>query len=99
MSLIVVVELTVCEGRRDEFQEFEARALRLMSEFGSKLFYAFRPEGVGHDAEVHVLEFPGTASFASYRNDPRTAAMAATRERVIENTRLMHGINIHLMSK
>jgi len=95
MSLIVVVELTVREGGQDEFQEFEARALHLMSEFGGKLLYAFRPEGVEHDVEVHVLEFPDTASFGRYRNDPRTAEMAAARERVIENTRLMHGINIH----
>lgn len=37
MSLIVVVELTVREGRYEEFQEFEARAERLMSKFGGKL--------------------------------------------------------------
>ena len=95
MSLIVVVELTVREGRYEEFQEFEARAVRLMSEFGGKLVYAFRPDDTDGDAEVHVLEFPDKLSFEKYRNDPRTASMAAIRDRVIESTRITRGLNIN----
>ncbi len=95
MSLIVVVELTVREGRFKEFQGFEARAVRLMSEFGGKLVYAFRPDDTAGDAEVHVLEFPNKLSFEKYRNDPRTASMAAIRDRVIESTRITRGLNIN----
>ncbi len=93
MSLIVVVELMIREGKFAEFQEFEALALRLMSEFGGKLLYAFEPEDTDHDAEVHVLEFPDKLSFEKYRNDPRTRDVATDRDRVIENTRILRGLN------
>lgn len=93
MSLIVVVELTIREGSYDDFQEFEARAVRLMSEFGGKLLFAFQPEDTNDDVEVHVLEFPDKLSFEKYRNDPRTKDMAADRDRVIASTRIMRGLN------
>lgn len=95
MSLIVVAELTIRADRYEDFQEFEARALRLMSEFGGKLLFAFRPDDADGDVEVHVLEFPDKLSFEKYRNDPRTASMAAIRDRVIESTRITRGLNIN----
>lgn len=97
MRLVVVVELTIREGSYKDFQAFEARALRLMSEFGGKLLFAFQPDDTDGDVEVHVLEFPDRLSFEKYRNDPPTKDMAADRDRVIESTRIMSGTNSQIM--
>ena len=78
--MIQVVALLVArDGDLDALRAYERQVLPLVAEHGGRLITAFEP--VGREApeapdEVHVLEFPSEAAFASFRDDPRRAALA-----------------------
>ena len=87
--LRLVVLLFVEDGQLAAFKDYERRAERIMARYGGVIEQRVRLESAGDGSqpdEVHLVRFPGDASFDAYRTDQDTLALAELRSRVIRET-------------
>lgn len=74
MELIVIAYLTVRDGKRLEFEEFERQALGLVRQHRGELLHALEPIATSPAPdpphEVHILRFPSQKALDDYRGDP-----------------------------
>lgn len=93
-AFMVVASLWIRDGRREAFEAFERKALRVAAKHGGVLDRVVRVErraGEDDPDEIHVLRFPGAAAFEAWRRDPETAALAVERASVIARTTVLSG--------
>jgi uncharacterized protein (DUF1330 family) len=92
--LTLVVLLYIDEGKRQQFDEFEAAASQIMSRYGGQIS---RRIAVGGDGavdppdEIHVVDFPDADAFSRYRSDSQLAALAELRSSAIRQTTIWVG--------
>ena len=71
------------------FEAFEAKVAGIMSKHGGRIEHVIRPDRSDDSPfEIHTVTFPDEQSFAAYRNDPESMALAAEREQVIARTEI-----------
>ncbi|MEU6858253.1 hypothetical protein AB0B28_05175 [Glycomyces sp. NPDC046736] len=76
-------------GLEADMRAYEDEVLALIPEHGGALVSRVVGDGAdGRPHEIHVYRFTGQAALDSYMTDPRRAARAAERDRVIESTDL-----------
>ena len=92
--LNILVKLEVKDF--DALEEFETQAVRIMQEYKGSIVSAFEtvrnPDGSGE--EVHILQFPSEAHFASYRSDKSFEKLSSIRERAISSTEIIMSLNV-----
>jgi antibiotic biosynthesis monooxygenase (ABM) superfamily enzyme len=97
--LIIVAALYVHPGMEAEFERFESAAARIMRRYGGAITRRIRcAPGTDQSTpyEIHILDFPDAAAFASYRNDAELGAMAELRTSAIRQTTVWSGANLPL---
>lgn len=95
----VAVTLIVHPGKEEAFRAYEERALGLVTEHGGEISLLLRlteRAQAGVPYEFHLLRFPEQKSFSAFRADPRTLALGAERDQVIESTQLAAGTEFSL---
>lgn len=82
---------------RTAFQEFEAKAMKIMAKYEGRLLAAFEPNADESSpssiGELHYLQFPSIEAFKKYRSDPLLTEMTELRQQAISN------ITIHVSGK
>ena len=90
--LTVVVSLWLRNNDVAAFEAFERNVASIVAAHGGRLENVIRCGGRdGAPFEVHVVTWPNAAAVEAYRNDPRTLALRAERERVIARTEIWTG--------
>ncbi len=89
--LFVLVELTV--RNFEKLEEFERKAVSIMSHYGGALISAFEIpyEGMEAGAEIHVLQFPSLQAFHRYREDGQLKDLSQLRSEAISETKVTLG--------
>ncbi|MGE0434870.1 MAG: hypothetical protein AB7K09_20435 [Planctomycetota bacterium] len=91
--ITIVARLWIAPGLDAAFRDYERRALALFGEHGGEVVAAFEPRRVGgadgECDEVHVLRIATDAALAAWRADPRVAALADERARVIARSEVI----------
>jgi uncharacterized protein (DUF1330 family) len=85
----LVVLLFVHPGLEEEFERYEANAVRIMKRYGGSIERRVRFSRGGGDEqpdEVHLVEFPSDEAFERYRGDPELVALAEARARAVRRT-------------
>jgi uncharacterized protein (DUF1330 family) len=100
--LIIVASLYIHPGMEAEFERFESAAVRIMRRHGGAITRRMRSvAGVDQSPpyEIHILDFPNAAAFASYRNDAELAALAELRTSAIRQTTVWSGTELPPFAK
>jgi len=88
IKIQIVVLLEVKD--KISFEEFERKAINIMTSYDGKLISAFEPvesESTRSSIdEIHCLEFPNIEAFNNYRKDPELLELASLRNKAISNT-------------
>lgn len=94
-GIVAVVSLYARPGQDARLEEFERQAAAIMREHGGRLERVIRvsdsPDSGQPPREVHIVWFPSARHLASYRDDPRFAALAALRASAIDRTTILVG--------
>ena len=92
-ELIVIAYLTIRQGKRPQFDEFERQALLIVRKHGGELLHALKPIAALPPAdlpdEVHILRFPSQKALDDYRADPELRLLAGLRAEAISATHLL----------
>ncbi len=95
--LTMVAALYIYPGTEAEFERFESAAASIMGRHGGAITRRIRC-APGADAsapyEIHILDFPDAAAFASYRNDAELGAIAELRTSTIRQTTVWSGVDL-----
>jgi len=90
--MILIVVLLEIKDKKF-FEEFEKKAIDIMSHYDGKLVSAFEPSKtestVNNFDEVHYLQFPDIDAFKNYRKDPKLSELAELRHKAILNTKII----------
>lgn len=85
-------------GQEAVFEEFEAIAIPLMSDYGGQLLLRIRPTPdtliAGESElpyEIHLVHFPDEASFQAFAADPRRQELLPLKEAAIRKVLLIKG--------
>ena len=89
-TVTLCVLLWAAPGRDDELIAYEDRVLPLVGEYGGRVLSRARSSGENDEPlEVHMLEFPSSASLDGYMQDERRAALRHERDRAIARTEII----------
>jgi antibiotic biosynthesis monooxygenase (ABM) superfamily enzyme len=97
MQLTMVAALYINPGKEADFERFELAAAGIMRRYGGAITRRIRcAKGADQSApyEIHILDFPDAAAFASYRNDAELGAMAELRTSAIRQTTVWSGVDL-----
>jgi hypothetical protein len=90
--LTLVVSLWLRDAAVEAFEAFERQVAPIMAAHGGRIDNVVRCGGEdGAPFEVHVVTWPGAAALKAYREDPRTLALRALRDRAIARTEVWSG--------
>jgi uncharacterized protein (DUF1330 family) len=92
--LFIVAILTVHNGSRDLFREYETKAAIVIARHGGTIERTVTEEPPIPEQpvrEVHVITFPDWQAFHSYRADPDLTSLAGMRAASIAHTELIFG--------
>jgi uncharacterized protein (DUF1330 family) len=95
-GVTLVVSLHAHPGQETALREYEARATAILLDHGGRLEKVIRTTASSNAEvpvpyEVHIVWFPSDAHLASYRDDPRLAALATLRGQAIASTAVLIG--------
>jgi hypothetical protein len=91
MSITLGVLLWAQPGLEDALSDYEDEVLGLLDDHDGRVVSRLRLTDDGGPTELQVIEFGSSAGFDSYLADPRRAARADERDRVIARTELLNG--------
>ena len=78
-------------GLEDDLSVYEDRVLPLIGDHGGEVLQRARGDGAdGRPHEVQLYRFASQAAIDAYVADPRRAALADERERVVARTDVFH---------
>jgi len=89
IEIIVILEI------KDKifFEEFERKAIDIMSNHDGKLISAFEPNETESTEktvdEVHYLQFSDIQAFNNYRKDPKLLELSELRNKAILKTKII----------
>ena len=88
--LYITVNLFGRNGTREEFEEYENKALKIFRRYGGEIIIAYIPvrnsETDDIPNEIHVLKIENRERFETYLKDPDRLKMAEERNSVIKRT-------------
>jgi antibiotic biosynthesis monooxygenase (ABM) superfamily enzyme len=93
----VLAALYIHPGKEAEFERFESAAALIMRRYGGAITRRIRCAPAADQSgpyEIHMLDFPDAAAFASYRADPELASMAELRASAIRQTTVWIGTDL-----
>jgi antibiotic biosynthesis monooxygenase (ABM) superfamily enzyme len=100
-AVTMVAALYINPGKEAEFERFESAAAKIMRRHGGAITRRIRcAPSTDQSApyEIHILDFPDAAAFASYRSDAELAAMAELRTSAIRQTTVWIGADLPLLA-
>jgi uncharacterized protein (DUF1330 family) len=95
--LILTIRLWLNTSDTAAYEDFERTAARIMAKHGGRIERVIRintSDDPDAPFEIHIVSFPDHAAFDSYRNDPKTHALAELRAQVIARTEIRFGTDV-----
>jgi hypothetical protein len=77
--MLILVHIDISNADRPLFDEYEAKALALLSQYGARVEERLR--SADDRSEVHLLHFPHADALAAFRADPTRAALQGLWDR------------------
>ena len=97
--MIFITQLVyILDGQETVFDEFEARAMPLISRYHGKLLFRVRPDkdaylesNVEKPYEIHLVEFESEADFNNFMHDEDRKGFLHLKEKSIKTAFLIKG--------
>lgn len=71
--MLVLVNIDLSNANIDLFEQYEAKALAIIEQYGGQLIERLR--STDNRSEIHLLEFPSADALDSFRADPVRAEL------------------------
>lgn len=101
--IYMTVLIYLKEGQEAVFHEYERQAAKVMARHNGRFEQLIKPDTVNGDLplpnEIHILSFATSDGFASYRQDPDSAALAPMRIASVEKAIFLQGTALTYLDK
>ena len=98
MKIQITLLIYIKDGKEEAFQEFEAKAIPIISKHNGTLLLRIRPqEGsiinatINHPYEIHLVEFNSEQDFINFTKDEERKQFLHLKEESIKETILIKG--------